>query len=1757
MIMNKKIFTLLAGALMLLGSSFMVNAQRTVPYIDGTSKSVLGENNTRFYDILTADTVHSLGNPVGRYYVISVTGLANPDGPVALDLAAKLSGIPNNPASTITSSIEKSFVLYMDSMGSIASGDYSSSLRLEELSKLDTSYTLRYNGSNKFGAIRHASWCVKYGNRELVVGDYSRTNFEFTNLQTGLALSLPASSYMTDIFERNGNGYRDDEGFMFGDSLNMYNSEFYLKNWQFSHVYRAQDPLQKGMPLYQYTNSDDSVAVLVLQKGEQRTSTTGEVIAKVADDFVDRDVPQVDRVGETNHYEGYTVTVKIVSLTDLIVDAAGRVRLGSDGVSNVLLFTLKQINQFVMNANDWNAVDLDFGTVPDANVTNNTTIKRANAAHSTYLNPFTKNAGTVRALYAEEVNDSLYHYGYMNFKFNDNAPVDRRNQWLYVDTAFANEGNTNTLAFNWGLLRRDSSKVQDIVNPTALLWGHGFGSVKTTTDVNPFQNRDLYNYDGNVSTNDGGSNYSDAIENADGYGISADSVLFAKDSAVFIWKFMKDSIMENQAKFRVVYNPNTDVALVNVYQTRVRHNYWPNGTGDGQSRVAPSWWENSFWVDTVGKNDATVTAARKVTLGQILRPSDYWTGFTFAGTPLTTAHIGSTISGTIGVGSGDIFTAARAYYDDVIMERNGDIAAGSISRLSDDPANSTIGYFDMHGAINAQGSPYYNWNDANFGHGGFNFHSAMFASRYSEPTYMDRVMISTADTVSLYMKFTKDEHATDRDWSALGHKYGTSTSAVSNVNNTVSYRKHLDSLFYVDIQQLGSSRIISLDQSYEHSANIKLQYGPKCDAVDVNPSMAYIPNDLYLIRNARGQYLCVPLWSATDSAYWVMPSENEDPTRMPCYQWAVVGRTSTSSVFTITNREFENVKFEQVYLPYSSKTEATKFQMQASKAYSFNKEPLYGNVSSRAYDKNPVNARDFDEEMEKKEPLTNSFIRLSADVKSDQLLGYTYVDPDETIVDVYAFKYLHGNAMGNDARYISWNGYDNAKDTFLHVQAQNQYDKLFFELQPLDWEILNGHGNGLSLNKNSITEGDTVEYADLYNNLAIKDRRHTTVDSVFFEKFGYFNFDKKDEITDLKPLARQAYRLFLKDYYKWHPTVKGHYMTLGGVEDNYVLADRMHATRGYVKGSYDVSRLFGIPHFYFRDTYFDVQASGDDYFALLQRLDTTRISNESVDLGEYTYYTNPGYEDVEEYLTYRFGGKAAKKVLDQLKTHQQHAAFVALVEPYTTVMKMVRRGEAARNVSTFQLEKDEDPIYRHFHVNEPNEDFRTHMGNEPDTLVFHTLNQGDAGFRLYENSGSYKSPINGDRHGPEGGRVYNYIDGDYMRDTLNHVISFLGINVSTQFPTTNYSIYLDTAYIERGTGWIKPQYMMVVDPYKPEEDLVCDDETNEWYNLNGNYVLGRYLYNTSMYAKEVEAERENFNRVQKVNIDKRRNPNGKAYAYHNGSSYSMWERLAFAWAIHKGDSLYVLKGSALEPLYNNNYTSDSKDVWQKLANEYGDGGSVDFDKLISLSTAGTYSDVYYNGEDTTTLERDYREFKGVAQHVAEGRTIGLHAIIALDDNTHKDWVFSFRYVERGASDFVIESETTDRDTKNGAVIRPGYGGWVKFDNGVPVITRSDENLVMAEAYEAVFNVKAASDYYNNGNKKNPVDNQNVSSFTVIGGTGNITILNAANKNVVITNVLGQVVANTVLSSENATISVPAGVVIVSVAGENAVKAVVK
>ena len=165
--------------------------------------------------------------------------------------------------------------------------------------------------------------------------------------------------------------------------------------------------------------------------------------------------------------------------------------------------------------------------------------------------------------------------------------------------------------------------------------------------------------------------------------------------------------------------------------------------------------------------------------------------------------------------------------------------------------------------------------------------------------------------------------------------------------------------------------------------------------------------------------------------------------------------------------------------------------------------------------------------------------------------------------------------------------------------------------------------------------------------------------------------------------------------------------------------------------------------------------------------------------------------------------------------------------------------------------------------------------------------------------------------------------------------------------------------------------------------------------------------------------------------------------------------------------------------------------------------------------------------------------------------------IFLGDNMHKNVVFQFRLLDEQDNRFLIESEA-EKDGKavlnselDHVCIAPNVGGWLKIQNGVPVIAR-DLTFNEASSQADVFDVTDEILY-------DAVDNEEIAveGVSVVAGNGQVTIMGAAGKNVTITNILGKVIASQVIASDNATIAVPAGIVAVAVEGEAAVKAIVK
>ena len=152
------------------------------------------------------------------------------------------------------------------------------------------------------------------------------------------------------------------------------------------------------------------------------------------------------------------------------------------------------------------------------------------------------------------------------------------------------------------------------------------------------------------------------------------------------------------------------------------------------------------------------------------------------------------------------------------------------------------------------------------------------------------------------------------------------------------------------------------------------------------------------------------------------------------------------------------------------------------------------------------------------------------------------------------------------------------------------------------------------------------------------------------------------------------------------------------------------------------------------------------------------------------------------------------------------------------------------------------------------------------------------------------------------------------------------------------------------------------------------------------------------------------------------------------------------------------------------------------------------------------------------------------QTVVDNKTV----LVAEKDNAPKK-------IKGGLADFQFQIILAD-DADDEYLIRQGNKYVCQYNNYFYL------NNDKKEAYRFTIEKQSA-----------PTANEGIatSEVKVIAGEGNVTIAGAAGKKVVISNILGQVVANTVVSSDNATIAAPAGVVVVAVEGEAAVKAIVK
>ena len=397
--------------------------------------------------------------------------------------------------------------------------------------------------------------------------------------------------------------------------------------------------------------------------------------------------------------------------------------------------------------------------------------------------------------------------------------------------------------------------------------------------------------------------------------------------------------------------------------------------------------------------------------------------------------------------------------------------------------------------------------------------------------------------------------------------------------------------------------------------------------------------------------------------------------------------------------------------------------------------------------------------------------------------------------------------------------------------------------------------------------------------------------------------------------------------------------------------------------------------------------------------------------------------------------------------------------------------------SAFAIAPDNTPLYRRFDsaVLEGNE------GDAADTLRFVEQYRGE------------------------------YLQMEANENFMKEGIKFLGIDDADK-SEVGLAFIVDTAWVNRGAGNIKPQYLISIDrnDFEGVPGEPCT-ESGPHFDHNGNVTDAAHCVHAHMAVPGFQRGWYliNFHEIANDESVKDAEANYK---------WNEYDRAGFMEGIRVADTLYILR-----------------DEFKGLAND-----KIDFD----------------------ALNKAEEDAKAAAEKA--GKTYVSYKYVLSGDN-HKYVTWSMRFVdpEKAANEveedraFLFESMNASENHDASEFIAPTKAAWLKMQNGCLVLsdkaTSEFENAKTGGDDALIFNVA----HVENDEIATENESINATEVSVVATDGGVYIKNAAGKNVVISTILGQIVANEVLTSDNATIAVPAGIAIVSVDGEEAVKVSVK
>ena len=894
-------------------------------------------------------------------------------------------------------------------------------------------------------------------------------------------------------------------------------------------------------------------------------------------------------------------------------------------------------------------------------------------------------------------------------------------------------------------------------------------------------------------------------------------------------------------------------------------------------------------------------------------------------------------------------------------------------------------------------------------------------------------------------------------------------------------------------------------------ANLKMQLGYNCK----NKLNGWeVPEGVYTIWDDLGRVLGVRIYNGSYTPQWFYldPQYGECPDRIPAYQWVVEHSVQGPRV-NIYNREFGHIDGGEGIVALMN----ILVTRDASPIFKYQSQFLYGPLANKLNDLQYT-------------PINDGWVQgrlLDVLDPSDCVVGGVQSGfrpvHNDFLVNPY-LGYKHFNVQNVDNQLQSWgksedwpdeSGMDFRSYNFMYLSPLNPNETYGIGLDTRYYEQVLKVTDNPSGFRFELGKGIKNKQEEWYGYPTVLKAQKDIVDTETNYKFSYPQ-------VPAPILKRYYYRLRVADFHSFRMGHEEQHIVLKGVGQQTTTYHKENIRYYGVADATVKADPLEVANVYFRDSYFlprdpvpgEFRYSADPsrriYYAMLDRIESDKLEILS--------------DSMNLILT------------DTLKNRDGSAPYglvTLAVQDIINHIKVQARQTSAR-VSSFSIMPVDMELYRRLRSKD------------------HDIADGDS---LQEKVGGPGTTV---LDAPKVARIYRHQNNkEYLFEDANSESAFgRGINYLGMANSTlneellapdgtikyNYHLYIDTAYINRGTGYIKPQYLIAVDVHAydgggtitiPGEGVTYDDcvAVPPGSSTRGlkPFTYGRYLVNATDSARGPGYYGSGPSSII--------NPN---YILTPG-----YDRLVFVDAVHANDRLYIL--SELKKYIGNNLGDNIYD-WIDETTGFRMFDVDKIDELIGKSS-------------NKNLER--LPIQGVNSGLAAFYDFGVW------NNYHNDVTFSLRFADKDAKNpneygddtrtnmqkrFFIESETTNREVYGNAKIAPVQGGWIKFHNGVPVISRSNGDYATGINEGDVFNIEPYTDKFGGV----ATNNDDFNSFDVIGGTDEITVLYAEGQVVTVTNVVGQVVASVKISSNNQKIALPKGIVLVSSEGvKNAIKAVVK